>query len=106
MKQRGTKTRKPVELDPSKMEPSSDTAPFATSNTSKLNVPRDDILAEPIHLQRLALRMNDAALCSGLSRGSLYKAINSGALKSYRCGGRRLILTADLLTFITGNSGG
>jgi excisionase family DNA binding protein len=50
--------------------------------------------------ERLALRLDDAATVSGLSRSGLYNLIRAGKLKDCRVGGRRLILRADLEALI------
>jgi excisionase family DNA binding protein len=47
-----------------------------------------------------ALRLNDAATVSGLSRSSLYNLIAAGKLRDCRIGNRRLILRSDLEAFI------
>lgn len=44
----------------------------------------------------LALRINDAARVSGLSRSTLYKFLTLGSLRAVKVGGRRLILREDL----------
>jgi excisionase family DNA binding protein len=46
--------------------------------------------------ERLALRINDAVLVSGLSRSTLYKLLTAGRLSAIKVGGRRLILREDL----------
>jgi excisionase family DNA binding protein len=46
--------------------------------------------------ERLALRVNDAALMAGLGRSSIYKLIDNGRLRSTKVGGRRLILRESL----------
>jgi len=51
---------------------------------------------------KLALRLDDSATISGLSRSTLYNLINAGKLKDCRVGGRRLILRADLESLIHG----
>jgi len=51
-------------------------------------------------VQPLALGVKDAALACGLSKSAIYAAIKSGALKSFRIGGRRLIYLADLQAFL------
>jgi len=47
-------------------------------------------------LERLALRINDAVVVSGLSRSTLYKKMTDGMLPSRMITGRRLILPEDL----------
>jgi excisionase family DNA binding protein len=46
--------------------------------------------------ERLALRINDAALMAGLGRSTIYSLINDGKLRSTKVGGRRLVLRASL----------
>jgi excisionase family DNA binding protein len=46
--------------------------------------------------ERLALRIKDAVLVSGLSRSTLYKLLKAGSLSAIKVGGRRLILREDL----------
>jgi excisionase family DNA binding protein len=41
--------------------------------------------------ERLALRVNEAAAVTGLSRSTLYVLMRKGALRSVRVAGRRLI---------------
>jgi excisionase family DNA binding protein len=41
--------------------------------------------------ERLALRVNEAAAVTGLSRSTLYVLMRNGALRSVRVAGRRLI---------------
>jgi hypothetical protein len=50
------------------------------------------------------LRVNDAVQISGLSRSSLYKLLNSGALLSVMVGGRRLILRHGLVALLHGGA--
>lgn len=45
---------------------------------------------------RLALRVNDAAAMSGLSRSSLYKLLAAGELRDVVVCGRRLFLAEDI----------
>jgi len=45
---------------------------------------------------RIALRVNDAATASGLSRSTLYKLMAEGKLHAVKVAGRRLILMQDL----------
>ena len=47
-------------------------------------------------LDKVALRIPEAAHLSGLSRSTLYALISGGKLRSVKAGGRRLILRADL----------
>jgi excisionase family DNA binding protein len=46
--------------------------------------------------ERLALRINDAALMAGLGRSTIYSLINDGKLRSTKVGGRRLVLRESL----------
>jgi excisionase family DNA binding protein len=45
---------------------------------------------------KLALRVNEAAVAAGISRSSIYKLMGEGKLRTTKVGGRRLILRADL----------
>jgi excisionase family DNA binding protein len=45
---------------------------------------------------KLALRVNEAAAVSGLSRSTLYELLKAGKLRAVKIGGRRLILREDL----------
>jgi hypothetical protein len=49
---------------------------------------------------KIAYRVSDAILASGLGRSSLYLAIKSGALPVKKCGRRTLILHEDLVNFL------
>jgi len=49
---------------------------------------------------KLAYRINEAVHASGLGRSFLYEEIRAGALPSFKAGGRRLILRADLVAFL------
>jgi excisionase family DNA binding protein len=51
--------------------------------------------------ERLALRINDAVLVSGLSRSTLYKLVTAGRLSAIKVGGRRLILREDLQALLS-----
>jgi excisionase family DNA binding protein len=46
--------------------------------------------------ERLALRINDAALMAGLGRSTIYSLINDGKLRSTKVAGRRLALRESL----------
>lgn len=48
----------------------------------------------------IALRINDAAAASGLSRSKIYQLISEGRLPAIKAGGRRLIMRADLEAFL------
>lgn len=48
------------------------------------------------NVERVALRVPEAAFSAGVSIAFLYDAMNAGALKSVKLGKRRLIRTADL----------
>jgi excisionase family DNA binding protein len=45
---------------------------------------------------KLALRVNEAAVAAGISRSTIYKLMSAGTLRTTKVGGRRLILRADL----------
>ena len=49
---------------------------------------------------KIAYRIHEAVTASGLSRSFLYEKIQDGSLKSFKAGGCRLILRADLMGFI------
>ena len=46
--------------------------------------------------EKLALRVNEAAVAAGISRSTIYKLKSAGTLRTTKVGGRRLILRADL----------
>jgi excisionase family DNA binding protein len=46
--------------------------------------------------ERIALRIRDASIVSGLSRSTLYELLNAGKLRAVKIGGRRLILRESL----------
>lgn len=50
---------------------------------------------------KIAYRIDEAVKASGLGRTFLYERIASGELKSVKIGGRRLILHAELMAFLT-----
>ena len=62
-----------------------------------------DIMPPILNDQRIALRLNDAAAISGLSKSTLYSLIRAGKLNDCRVGSRRLILRADLEALIQGS---
>ena len=47
-------------------------------------------------VDKIALRIPEAAYVSGLSRSTLYALMGEGKLRSVKVGGRRLILRTDL----------
>ena len=49
---------------------------------------------------KLAYRVQEAVQASGLGRSFLYEEIKTGALASFKAGGRRLILRTDLVAFL------
>jgi predicted site-specific integrase-resolvase len=51
---------------------------------------------------RIALRVDDAVIASGLSRTTIHQEIKEGRLKSRMVAGRRLILVEDLAAFLRG----
>lgn len=51
-------------------------------------------------VEPIALRINDAATASGLSRSKIYQLISEGRLHAIKAGGRRLILRSDLEAFL------
>lgn len=50
--------------------------------------------------EKIAFRMNEAVMASGLGRSFLYEEIKTGALPSFKAGGRRLIMRADLVAYL------
>ena len=46
--------------------------------------------------ERIALRINNASVVSGLSRSTLYELLKTGKLRAVKVGGRRLILRESL----------
>ncbi len=51
-------------------------------------------------VQKLAVGPDDAAEMTSHSRSAIYDAINSGNLKSFKSGKRRLILVRDLESWL------
>jgi len=47
-------------------------------------------------VDKIALRIPEAAYVAGLSRSTLYALMGEGKLRSVKVGGRRLILRTDL----------
>jgi len=54
----------------------------------------------PGDLMKIAYRVSEATAVTGLSRSSLYIAIQSGTLRVKKCGRRTLILQEDLVDFL------
>ncbi len=54
---------------------------------------------------RLALSIPEAAMATGLSRGTIYNRIADGSLRATKVVGRRLILRDDLEAFLRRESG-
>lgn len=50
---------------------------------------------------RLALSLQEVAASTGLCRGTIYKAIAAGTLKSTKVGRRRLFKPADVEAWLT-----
>jgi excisionase family DNA binding protein len=46
--------------------------------------------------ERIALRIRDASIVSGLSRSTLYELLKAGKIRAVKIGGRRLILRDSL----------
>ncbi len=46
--------------------------------------------------ERIALRVRDASIVSGLSRSTLYELLKAGKIRAVKIGGRRLILRDSL----------
>ena len=70
-----------------------------TDRPSKVVARRHDA-AKPSIDSPVALTMERCAKATGLSRSHLYAQIRSGALKSVKVAGRRLILREDLEQFL------
>lgn len=51
-------------------------------------------------VERLAYKIDEASVASGLSRSTLYELIGDGSLKSFKSSGRRLIMVSDLKAFL------
>jgi excisionase family DNA binding protein len=51
---------------------------------------------------RIALRMRDASIVSGLSRSTLYELLKAGKIRTVKIGGRRLILRESLEALLLG----
>ena len=54
--------------------------------------------------QRMSVSIRDAAEIIGIGRSKLYEHINSGALRTVKIGGRRLVLIASIRTFVEGDA--
>jgi excisionase family DNA binding protein len=52
--------------------------------------------------ERIALRIRDASIVSGLSRSTLYELLKAGKLRAVKIGGRRLILRDSLEALLGG----
>ena len=50
--------------------------------------------------QTLAYSPSQAAQVAGISRATLYRHVQSGALRTRKCGARTLILAEDLMAFL------
>ena len=55
---------------------------------------------------RLAYSVDELARASGLSRVKLYEEINSGALRSFKVGNRRLITPQAWFAFVASRESG
>lgn len=53
---------------------------------------------------RLAYRVDEAAVLLGISRTFIYRLIEKGDLKSFKLGRRRLVLKSDLDEFATSHA--
>ena len=51
-------------------------------------------------MEKLAFQIPEAVAASGLSRSAIYEEIQTGRLKAFKVGGRRLILCAELQAFL------
>jgi excisionase family DNA binding protein len=54
--------------------------------------------------ERIALRIRDASIVSGLSRSTLYELLKAGKLRAVKIGGRRLILRDSLEALLYGGA--
>ena len=52
--------------------------------------------------ERIALRIRDASIVSGLSRSTLYELLKAGKIRAVKIGGRRLILRDSLEALLLG----
>ena len=52
--------------------------------------------------ERIALRIRDASMVSGLSRSTLYELLKADKLRAVKIGGRRLILRDSLEALLYG----
>ena len=50
--------------------------------------------------EKIAFRINEAVMASGLGRSFLYEEIKTGARPSFKAGGRRLIMRVDLIAYL------
>lgn len=55
---------------------------------------------------RLALGIAEAASALGMSRGGLYRHVQSGAVRTVKLGGRRLVPVAELERLLAAGGGG
>ncbi len=51
--------------------------------------------------ERLAVSVDEFALQSGLSRATVYRKIDDGEIPAFQVGGRRLLLVADAIAWLT-----
>ena len=54
--------------------------------------------------ERIALRIRDASIISGLSRSTLCELLKTGKLRAVKIGGRRLILRNSLEALLLGGA--
>ena len=54
--------------------------------------------------ERIALRIRDASIVSGLSRSTLYELLKAGKIRAVKIGGRRLILRDSLEALLLGGA--
>jgi excisionase family DNA binding protein len=52
--------------------------------------------------ERIALRIRDASIVSGLSRSTLYELLKAGRIQAVKIGGRRLIVRESLEALLLG----
>ena len=52
-------------------------------------------------MTKLSYQIPEAVIATGLSRSTIYEEIQTGRLKAFKVGGRRLIFTEELQSFLT-----
>ena len=57
------------------------------------------------HIPKISFSFPEASQATSISRSALYAAAKDGRLRVTKVGGRSVILTEDLRTFLTGGAG-